>query len=76
MRYYYYLHFASHPAIDLATLLEEDAVVTPVFENSYEIFTDLSFSKIKHILRQHYPTDSMYFALIKKSSLRDSDLAQ
>lgn len=52
MRNLYYLHFreSSVPEI-LEALEEEGAVITPVFDASFYVETNLSFGSLKHILK-------------------------
>ena len=52
MRNLYYLHFRESAVPEILDALEEEgAVITPVFEASFYVETNLSFGSLKHILK-------------------------
>ena len=72
-KYCYYIHFRDGE--DLTRVSEAfhavcDCIVEPVFYGSFALLTDLSFSKIHHVLVTAWSEDAVFLALVKKNSWR------
>ena len=67
----YYLHFQKSPSTAIVELLSQYcSTIDPVFENSFDVTSDLSFPSFKHLLTENIPTENFYLAKIKRSTLR------
>ena len=74
--YRYYLHFKLARTIDdvihAFQNLDPDVDIVSVYDNSYEIFSSLSNSKVRQLLRTCFPDDDLFFAQTKQAMHRDA----
>lgn len=71
--YQYYLHFKdkiSSDAVLLAFKDSPDSLVEPVYDSSFSILSNSSFSHIKHFIATKWPTDPWTLILAKRISFR------
>lgn len=65
----YYLHFRKPPMPEtLSVLAENDVALEPVFETSFDVKTDLSFSGLLHLLKSRCSGEEYRLLTIYKAS--------
>lgn len=76
MNYYYYLNFKD-PVLseEVAALFVSDpkSEIYKVFNSSFDISTELSFSKVRHLVRTAFPDRYFYLLQARKGALRCND---
>jgi len=65
----YYLHFRNVPKQEtLSTLAESNIVLESVFETSFDVETQLSYSALLHLLKSQCPQEEYRLLSIYKAS--------
>lgn len=71
--YQYYLHFKDHVPVDAVRSAFSDypdTMIEPVFNSSFSILSNSSFSRVKHLICTNWAEEALILILAKKLTLR------